>query len=239
MGEPRLRVRSAAAALVGQRLLAWFNRRVARSAAWTGQQRASLRLTIALVLLAVLVLRNGEPTLAGAALYGLCLAALLLPFIVGPRAYTVALVVCAVLGASLARPANDLLIFSLVLIGMAGSQLPVLLAAPASLGVAAVFALAEYRAGAPGALLQAESWFAATFAGAVAAHGRRVAAARQTAMLAELAQANAELRHAHEQLRLDSQRAAELAAAEERERIAREVHDVLAHTLTILVVQVG
>lgn len=237
--EASLPVGSASSHEVREHLHAFFRQRVSHRAAWTGQQRTSLRVTISLVLFAVLVVRNPQPNLTGVAICGACLAALFLPYLLGPRAYSAALVVSAVLGAAVAGSSNDLLIMALVLIGMAGSQLPIVLAAPAAAAIAFIFALVQYRAGTTGALLQTESFFAATFAGTVAGHVRRVAAARQAAMLAELERSHAELRLAHEQLRLDSQRAAELAAAEERERIAREVHDVLAHTLTILVVQVG
>jgi signal transduction histidine kinase len=235
----RLPVVSAPSGGIRARLQAFLRRRLASSAAWTGQQRPSWRVAIALALLAILVVRNAHATLADLAVYGICLAALFLPYLVGPRTYAAALVVGAALAAAVTGSPNDLQIVSLVLIGMAGSQLPIMLAAPAAMAIAIVFSVVQYLAGTTGALPQTESFFAATFAGTVAVHVRRVAAARQTAMLAELERSNVELRQAHEQLRLDSQRAAELAAAEERERIAREVHDVLAHTLTILVVQVG
>ena len=46
------------------------------------------------------------------------------------------------------------------------------------------------------------------------------------------------LERTQEQLREEMGRAAELAAARERARIARDVHDVLAHSLTVLSVQV-
>ena len=239
MGVARLPVISASFDGIRARIHTFLRQRVARSTEWTGQQRSSWRVAIALALFAVLVVRNPQPGVGDVAVYGVCLAALFLPYAVGPRTYAALLVLGAALAAAVTASPNDLQIVSLVLIGMAASQLPIVLAAPAAAAVAIVFSLLQYRAGTTGALLQTESFFAATFAGAGAAHVRRVAAARQSAMLGELGRANAELRLAHEQLRLDSQRAAELAAAEERERIAREVHDVLAHTLTILVVQVG
>jgi signal transduction histidine kinase len=221
------------------RLLAQFHARAAATATWAGQQRYSWRLVLAGVLFAALMLRNGQLSIEDGAVYALCLAALFLPLVVGPRLYTTALIVCALGGWLLARQPADLLIASFVLIGMAGSQLPLLLAAIAGAAVAILFAAVQFHTAATGTLLQNLSLFAATFAGAVATHIRRVAAGRQLAMVAQLQQSHAELRLAHEQLRLDSQRTAELAAAEERERIAREIHDVLAHTLTVLVVQVG
>lgn len=221
------------------RLLAQFRARAAMNSASTGQQRHYWRLVLAIVLLVVLVLRNGPASIEHVAVFALCLAALVLPLVVGPRLYATALLACALGAGLLARQSPDLLIASFVLIGMAGSQLPLLPAAIAGAGVALVFAAVQFHAAATGTLLQNLGWFAAVFAGAVATRNRRVAAARQLAMVTQLQQSHAELRLAHEQLRLDSQRTAELAAAEERERIAREIHDVLAHTLTVLVVQVG
>src|SRR6185437_17139788 len=45
------------------------------------------------------------------------------------------------------------------------------------------------------------------------------------------------LERAQERLRDEMERTAELAAARERARIARDVHDVLAHSLTVLSIQ--
>ncbi len=45
------------------------------------------------------------------------------------------------------------------------------------------------------------------------------------------------LRASQAQLRAEMERAAELAAARERARIARDIHDVLAHSLTVLSIQ--
>jgi signal transduction histidine kinase len=220
-------------------LLTQLRRRAAANAAWTGQQRSSWRLILSIVLFVALVLRPSQPGSEHVVLYALCLVALFLPLVVGPRTYTVALLAGAILGALLARQSSDLLILAFVLIGMAGSQLPLLLAAVAGGVVAIAFAVVQFSGGTTGALLQDMGFFAATFAGGAATHIRRLAAARQAATLEQLERSNAELRQAHEQLRLDSQRTAELAASEERERIAREIHDLLAHTLTVLVVQVG
>jgi signal transduction histidine kinase len=47
-----------------------------------------------------------------------------------------------------------------------------------------------------------------------------------------------ELQHTQEQLRAEMARTEELATTRERARIARDIHDVLAHTLTILSVQI-
>lgn len=51
------------------------------------------------------------------------------------------------------------------------------------------------------------------------------------------AQTTAQLRETQAQLREEMQHTSELAASRERARIARDIHDVLAHTLTILSVQ--
>lgn len=50
---------------------------------------------------------------------------------------------------------------------------------------------------------------------------------------------DAALRERAEQLQHERERAAALAASEERTRIARELHDVLAHSLSLMVVQAG
>jgi signal transduction histidine kinase len=67
---------------------------------------------------------------------------------------------------------------------------------------------------------------------------------RQRAYLREMAELVAELRdysarlaEAHRQLQAQSLQAAALATAEERNRIARDIHDGLAHALTVIVVQ--
>lgn len=56
-------------------------------------------------------------------------------------------------------------------------------------------------------------------------------------VLAELRTYSARLEEAHRALQGQSLQAAALAAAEERNRIARDIHDVLAHALTVIVVQ--
>src|SRR6185312_16032901 len=134
---------------------------------------------------------------------------------------------------------NQALPLVFVCIGVAGAQLPLSLAVAAAALVTATYTAATLRGAVPPMTLQMAALFFATFAGSVSMHTRRVARTRQAAMLAELQRSNTELRQAHAQLRLDSERAAALAAAEERERIAREIHDILAHTLTVLVVQAG
>lgn len=56
-------------------------------------------------------------------------------------------------------------------------------------------------------------------------------------MVVELRTYSAELEEVHRRLQAEALQAAALAAAEERNRIAQEIHDVLAHSLTIIVVQ--
>jgi signal transduction histidine kinase len=56
-------------------------------------------------------------------------------------------------------------------------------------------------------------------------------------MVVSLRRYGEQLEEAHRQLQAESLQAAALAAAEERNRIAREIHDVLAHSLTVIVVQ--
>jgi signal transduction histidine kinase len=63
------------------------------------------------------------------------------------------------------------------------------------------------------------------------------ASLRQSAARRHVEALYAELRTAHEQLAVLHQRAREAAVAEERNRLAREIHDTLAHYLTVVNVQ--
>jgi signal transduction histidine kinase len=64
-----------------------------------------------------------------------------------------------------------------------------------------------------------------------------VASLKQAAARRRLEGLYAELRAAHEELAALHQRAREAAVAEERNRLAREIHDTLAHYLTVVNVQ--
>lgn len=59
---------------------------------------------------------------------------------------------------------------------------------------------------------------------------------RMAGLLADLRRANRELELAHRQLQEHTAQAEELAVVRERNRLAREIHDTLAHTLTALVI---
>lgn len=77
--------------------------------------------------------------------------------------------------------------------------------------------------------------FAAIFAIAM----RRQLTLRERAeeLAATVAQANAQLEAAHQELRQSATQAEELAVARERNRMAREIHDTLGHYLTVLAVE--
>jgi signal transduction histidine kinase len=60
---------------------------------------------------------------------------------------------------------------------------------------------------------------------------------RSEELLRQLTAAHEQLAQAHEQLRASAERVRELATAEERNRIAREIHDSLGHYLTVVNVQ--
>ncbi|MDA8336169.1 MAG: sensor histidine kinase [Peptococcaceae bacterium] len=75
--------------------------------------------------------------------------------------------------------------------------------------------------------------FAATSLGRLRRELRR----REGRYLRELEVAHGRLQDAHAELQAAAERAVTLAAVEERNRIAREMHDILGHTLTVPVVQ--
>lgn len=61
--------------------------------------------------------------------------------------------------------------------------------------------------------------------------------ARSAALLQQVQASQAALEEAHRQLQESAARRQEMAVLEERQRIAREIHDSVAHALTALVVQ--
>jgi signal transduction histidine kinase len=63
-------------------------------------------------------------------------------------------------------------------------------------------------------------------------------AAVVTKLLAREQQARGELAHAHRQLRTYALQAERLAAAQERNRVARDIHDGLGHALTVVQMQI-
>lgn len=220
-------------------LLAQLRLLTVKNGGMIGRQGYTLRLAAVALIVGVLLVRGYRPHAEGVLLIALSGVALFLPIVAGPRLYATILCLAAIGVAVVAPKPADMVIVYFVFIGMAGARLPLFLALPVAAVTAGLYAALTLRSGDAASIWPQLSWYTAAFALAISSRMRRVARARQTAMLAELARSNAELRAAHEQLRLDSERAVALAAAEERERIAREIHDVLAHTLTILVVQVG
>ncbi len=76
-----------------------------------------------------------------------------------------------------------------------------------------------------------------TFGGYLFIGNAAVAQVRAERAQAESERLNVELQAANEQLRLQAHQAEELAAAEERNRLARDVHDTLGHRLTVAAVQ--
>jgi len=57
-------------------------------------------------------------------------------------------------------------------------------------------------------------------------------------LIVELREANGQLQHAHQQLRLAHAREIELAALRERNRLARDMHDSLGHALVLIAVKI-
>jgi signal transduction histidine kinase len=81
------------------------------------------------------------------------------------------------------------------------------------------------------------NYFSFFLAPYVAAVFMTLAALRQAADRQRLQALYDELRQAHQQLRALHDRARETAVTEERNRLAREIHDSLAHYLTVIAVQ--
>jgi signal transduction histidine kinase len=79
--------------------------------------------------------------------------------------------------------------------------------------------------------------FVVFYALVVAGRQRRLRQRETERLLRELEADHARLEAAHARLQAYATHAAELAASEERNRLAREIHDVLAHTLTVIIVQ--
>ncbi|HVB10038.1 MAG TPA: histidine kinase [Bacillota bacterium] len=75
------------------------------------------------------------------------------------------------------------------------------------------------------------------FAIVFASRQRRLRHRETERLLRQLEGEHAALEAAHAELQAYASHAAELAASEERNRLAREIHDVLAHTLTVIIVQ--
>ncbi len=71
----------------------------------------------------------------------------------------------------------------------------------------------------------------------IAGRQRRLRQRETERLLRELEADHARLEAAHARLQEYASHAAELAASEERNRLAREIHDVLAHTLTVIIIQ--
>lgn len=178
-------------------------------------------------------------------------ALLLLPAArLGPGRRPAVLVAMALAAFGLARLPPDVPAWwlFLVVIGLAGlnlSPLPALGIGLLCYGLygahltvdALVFDHASLRAVLGERLIGHAGEFIAAYLLAIHFGTQRRARERAEALLRDLATAHAALAEAHAQLREDAARAVALAAAEERNRIAREIHDLLAHTLTVIVVQ--
>jgi signal transduction histidine kinase len=125
--------------------------------------------------------------------------------------------------------------------GVAGSQLLLRPAIAFAIGgyaafVATALALPAGR-GPTASLLLPTLLLASVFVIGIQRRRQREYLARLESLLAERERYLAELEAAHRQLALEALQTAALAAAEERNRIAREIHDVLAHSLTTIVIQ--
>ena len=97
--------------------------------------------------------------------------------------------------------------------------------------------LAWLRSRSPMALTTVMPSFAAAGGFVVAGRLRRRHQVETERLLSDLEREHRELEVAHAVLAERARRVAELSAAEERNRIATEVHDVLAHALTAIIIR--
>ncbi len=208
-----------------------------RSYQATRDESYFMRMGILFVGITIVMIDTPETALQRVIFTVCYLLACLFPFlryalVILPLAGTLAAIV------SLHQPAAGFITTIFFLIGTVVISVSPAHSFPVSAFFVALYAVQRSVSGQPISPLTLMSYLA-EYLGVLALRQRRVAHRKQIELLEELQRTNAELRTAHEQLRLESQRAIELAAAEERESISREMHDILAHTLTVLVVQIG
>jgi signal transduction histidine kinase len=163
--------------------------------------------------------------------------AFLLPYDRRPLVCAGVLLALGAAGVAISPHAYPLILPVSAYVGLGAARLPLRLAIATSVVLVGMFLTGAYASSDVAGGVSYLGLLLFVFAIGAIRHYRGQVRAEQAAMLTSLQRANSELRAAHEQLRLDSLHTAELAAAEERARIAREIHDVLAHTLTTLVVQ--
>ena len=131
----------------------------------------------------------------------------------------------------------------LILIGTAIAVMrlpdgPALAAAAASLALALLAGLRQrLEVGTTQGLVSALVSYSVAYGALAASRQRRRHLREMEGMLARLEAEHRQLEAAHARLAAEAEGAARLAAAEERNRIAREIHDVLAHALTVIIVQ--
>jgi signal transduction histidine kinase len=138
-------------------------------------------------------------------------------------------------------PRSQAWILLVGVVSSAGGRLPLRDALPFLIASVAIFLAVSVMQSTGRAFELTQLWalllLVSVFVIGVQRRAQRAYMRQMEEMVVALREYGERLEEAHRQLQADALQSAALAAAEERNRIAREIHDVLAHSLTVIVVQ--